>query len=189
MGSRILLGVAPKVARTDSCSISERPNVATMESDAEFSTGRMTTRSIRAPKAIPSSGTIRKAIQKLPVIRMIVQANTVPIMKKSPWATLMMSSSPKMIDRPRAMRAMISPQTRPFMARMSKRSESGTCPPLNCRSRCRAGSRPPLDRTPNRADCRRPHKGKRRQYRCNFRHCNTKKRQLSRSLKTIVDNT
>jgi hypothetical protein len=95
-----------------------------MESAAEFSTGRITTRCTSEPNNMPIRGTIRKASQKLPVIRMTVQANTVPTMKKSPCATLMMSSSPKMIDRPRAIRAMIRPQTSPFMARIKSRSDT-----------------------------------------------------------------
>jgi hypothetical protein len=38
-------------------------------------------------------------------------------MKKSPWARLITSSNPKIMDNPNAISAMMSPKTRPFMAR------------------------------------------------------------------------
>src|SRR5437016_2861804 len=117
-GSR-RLGTAPKVRRAVSCRIIERPKVATMESAAALRIGWMTTRWMIAPSTRPISGAARKASQKLPVICTVAQATMVPTMKKSPCAMLMMSSRPKMMDRPSAIRAMINPQTRPFIASSS----------------------------------------------------------------------
>src|SRR5260370_2105793 len=76
----------------------------------------MTTRCINAAKMKPMRGTIRKATQKLPVSSSVNQASTVPTIKKSPCAMLMMSSQPKIIERPRAIKAMIKPQMSPFSA-------------------------------------------------------------------------
>ena len=112
-------GVGPKVMRTLSCRISERPNVATIESAATLWMGWMTVRWISAPRMKPISGATMKASQKLPVDCSVAQASTVPTMKKSPCARLMMSSRPKMMARPSAMRAMIRPQIKPFIASSS----------------------------------------------------------------------
>src|SRR5207244_5340828 len=117
-GSR-RLGTAPKVRRAVSCRIIDRPKVATMESAAALRIGWITTRWMIAPSARPISGANRKASQKLPVICTVAHATMVPTMKKSPCAMLMMSSRPKMMDRPSAIRAMINPQTRPFIASSS----------------------------------------------------------------------
>ena len=68
------------------------------------------------------SGARRNASQKLPVDWTIDQASTVPIMKKSPCAKLMISRSPKMMDKPSAIKAMIKPQINPLIARASTRS-------------------------------------------------------------------
>jgi hypothetical protein len=38
-------------------------------------------------------------------------------MKKSPWARLITSSNPKIMDNPNAISAMIKPNTRPLMAK------------------------------------------------------------------------
>ena len=103
--------------RTPSCRISDRPKVATIESAATLWMGWMTIRWISAPMAKPISGATMNASQKLPVVCSVAQASTVPTMKKSPCARLMMSSRPKMMARPSAISAMIRPQISPFMAR------------------------------------------------------------------------
>jgi hypothetical protein len=100
--------------------IMERPKVATMVSAAALRIGWITMRWISAPRRKPMSGAARKASQKLPVICALAQAIMVPTMKKSPCAMLMMSSRPKMTERPSAMSAMIRPQMRPFIARRSR---------------------------------------------------------------------
>src|SRR5262249_33285932 len=119
IGGRMRRGVGPKVMRTLSCRISDRPNVATIDSAATLWMGWMTSRWISAPRMKPIKGAKMKASQKFPVDCSVAQASTVPTMKKSPCARLMMSSSPKMMARPRAIRAMISPQIRPFIAKSS----------------------------------------------------------------------
>src|SRR5207247_2650179 len=75
---------------------------------------------------------MRNAGQKLPVCMSTVQASTVPIMKKSPCAILMMSSRPKMIDRPSAISAMIKPQMRPLIARTRTTSSNCVSPAGGC---------------------------------------------------------
>ena len=112
-------GVGPKVMRTLSCKISDRPKVATIDSAATLRMGWITTRWISAPSMKPISGATRNASQKLPVDCSVAQVSTVPTMKKSPCARLMMSSKPKMMARPRAMSAMIKPQIKPFIASSS----------------------------------------------------------------------
>jgi hypothetical protein len=96
--------------------IIDSPKVVTIVSADWRSVGRMTSRSITAPRSRPSKGTTTSANQNDPVPTAITSPPTVPSMKKSPCATLMTSSRPKMIESPRAMRAMISPQTSPFTA-------------------------------------------------------------------------
>ena len=71
----------------------------------------------------PITGTIAKAIQKLPVRSISTHASTAPTMKKSPWATLMKSSRPKMIDSPSAISATIRPHTKPFKTRTGSSSK------------------------------------------------------------------
>jgi len=73
----------------------------------------MTTTWISAPRRRQISGTAMKPIQKFPVASSEAQASTVPTMKKSPCAMLMMSRRPKMTERPSAMSAMMRPHTRP----------------------------------------------------------------------------
>ena len=126
MGSRMRFGVAPKVARTLSCMIKDKPKAATIESDAEFTIGRITIRSNAAPSNRPTIGTIKKANQKLSTYWIMLQASTAPTMKKSPWATLITSSNPKMIDKPSAIRATINPQTSPFIANRITRSNTAS---------------------------------------------------------------
>ena len=65
----------------------------------------------------PMSGAMIRAGQKNPMLVKVVKAITVPTIKKSPWAKLMMSRRPKIIDKPRAISATISPKTMPFIAR------------------------------------------------------------------------
>ena len=91
--------------------------MVTIVSAAWRSVGRITSRSITAPSSRPIKGTITSASQNDPVPTAITRPPTVPSMKKSPCATLMTSSRPKMIERPSAIRAMISPQTSPFTAK------------------------------------------------------------------------
>ena len=76
----------------------------------------------------PISGAAMKPSQKFPVASSVNQASTVPTMKKSPCAILMMSSRPKMTERPSAMSAMISPQISPFIASRSSVSIMITAP-------------------------------------------------------------
>ena len=99
IGGRMRRGVGPKTMRTLSCRISDRPNVATIDSAAAPRTGWMTTRWISAPRRNPISGATIKPSQKLPVASSVNQASTVPTMKKSPCAILMTSSRPKMIGK------------------------------------------------------------------------------------------
>src|SRR3546814_6870494 len=82
IGGNRRFGAAPKVARTLSCSIMERPKVATIESAAAFLIGRMTKRSITDPISNPKSGTSARASQNSPVTSTTAQATTVPTMKK-----------------------------------------------------------------------------------------------------------
>src|SRR6266849_5616763 len=96
--------------RTLSCRINDRPNVATIESAATLWMGWINNRWISAPSMKPTSGATMKSSQKLPVICSVAQVSTVPTMKKSPCARLMMSSRPKMMARPSAISAMIRPQ-------------------------------------------------------------------------------
>src|SRR5215471_6138652 len=94
--------------RTLSCRISDSPKVATIESAGTLWIGWMMARWIKAPRMKPS--------QKFPVDCSVAHASTVPTMKKSPCARLMMSSRPKMIASPSAISAMIKPQIRPLVA-------------------------------------------------------------------------
>jgi hypothetical protein len=59
-------------------------------------------------------GAMTNAIQKLPVNSMRYQATTAPNIKRAPCAILMICRRPKIIFKPRAMRAMIKPQTTAF---------------------------------------------------------------------------
>ncbi len=110
IGGRMRRGVGPKVMRTPSSRMSERPKVATIDSAATLWMGCMTVRWISAPRIKPANGTTMNASQKLPVSCRVAQASTVPTMKKSPCARLMMSSRPKMTARPSAINAMIRPR-------------------------------------------------------------------------------
>src|SRR6185437_12991958 len=119
MGGRIRRGVGPNTMRTLSWRISDRPNVATIDSAAAPRIDWITVRWMSAPRMKPKSGAVMKPSQKFPVYSSVNQATTVPTMKKSPWAMLMTSSSPKIIDKPSAISAMISPQISPFRASSS----------------------------------------------------------------------
>jgi hypothetical protein len=61
-----------------------------------------------------------RAIQKFPVNSMRYQATTAPNIKRAPWAMLMIWRRPKIMFKPRAMRAMINPQTIPFKTATAK---------------------------------------------------------------------
>ena len=76
----------------------------------------MTTRCINAPRMKPISGTIRKPSQKLPVDCKRGPGQHGADHEEVAVRELMMSSRPKMIERPSAMSAMIRPQIRPFIA-------------------------------------------------------------------------
>ena len=60
IGGRMRRGVGPKVMRTLSCRISDRPKVATIDSAATLRMGWITTRWISAPSMKPISGATMK---------------------------------------------------------------------------------------------------------------------------------
>jgi hypothetical protein len=76
--------------------------------------------SIRMPTTPTQMGAMTNAIQKLPVNSMRYQATTAPNIKRAPWAILMICRRPKIIFKPRAMRAMIKPQTTAFKNAMDR---------------------------------------------------------------------
>jgi hypothetical protein len=74
-----------------------------------------------AMPTIPTQrGAMTKATQKLPVSSIRYQANTAPSIYRAPWAILMICRSPKIMFNPRAMRAIINPQTIPFKMATAK---------------------------------------------------------------------
>jgi hypothetical protein len=83
--------------------------------------------SMAMPTIPTHRGATTKAIQKFPVSSIRYQATTAPNIKRAPWAMLMIWRRPKIIFKPRAMRAMIKPQTTAFknaMARLEIKDES-----------------------------------------------------------------